>query len=116
MFMTSDNLYPLASAGTGVFQLGPSDWVSYMATLNTTPEAGFDGFVLVLSTGTPRTSPAELYILLTQPATSVQATELDPLQLADGGSPSRLLPTPALVVSCNVLEVVHVVGVSFSLT
>eukprot|EP00966_Prymnesium_polylepis_P198374 4597342-Prymnesium_polylepis.1 len=57
-FIATDQLYPL-QPGTGAFASGPGDWMGYSATLNQNPSSGNSGFILVLASGTPRTSPGE---------------------------------------------------------
>ena len=97
-YIGTDNLYPL-QAGTGTFKSGVSDWLGYSAVLNESPHHGYEGLTLVLSTPTPHTSPAEAYIKLVRPATYIQTTHLEEIQLADDANPSNLMPTPDLISS-----------------
>ena len=92
-FIATDSLFPM-QAGTGVFKAGAAEWVDYSVTLNQSPPEGYAGFVLLLSTGAPRTSPGEFYILLSSVATYVNSVSVDPIQLADGQMPSQLMVTP----------------------
>ena len=50
--------------------------------------------MLLLASGTPRSSPGDFYVLLSSAATYVQAMSDDPIQLADGQMPSQLMPVP----------------------
>jgi hypothetical protein len=87
-YIGTDWLFPLQD-GTGTLKLGPSDWPGYSVTLNSAPPVGYTGFIMVLSTGTARTSPGVFYILMSTQATSIKAHSADPLELADGNSPSQ---------------------------
>jgi len=92
--VATDSLYPLGM-GTGLFKNAADDWSEYMASMNEAP-SGFDGLLLTLASTRARPSPATFYIHLKQPASCVQASMVEPSQIADGGRRAKLLPTPEL--------------------
>ena len=94
----TDSLYPL-QAGTGTFKVCYSGWAQYSATLNAAPPAGYAGFILVLSTGNPNTSPAELYMLLSSDPTYVRQSTQDVTEVADGATPPQLFTSVSVVSS-----------------
>jgi len=92
--VATDSLYPLG-VGTGLFKSAANDWNEYVAVINEAPN-GFEGLLLTLASTRARRSPATFFIHLTRPATCVQASAVEPSQIADGGRRAKLLPTPEL--------------------
>eukprot|EP00966_Prymnesium_polylepis_P205470 4761652-Prymnesium_polylepis.1 len=68
-------------------------WQQYSVTLNKTPIGGIRGFIVVLSTALPNASPAEMYVLLTSPATYVRQAARDATEVADAQIPALLFPS-----------------------
>jgi len=91
------SLYPLGAAGAGAFKASAASWGGSDAVLNANPTSYGPGFILILASGSSNPSPAEFYILLTAAVTSVTATSLEPIEMADDQTPAQLMPTPTLV-------------------